>query len=536
MNINMAANQTDVVILYQDHDAIAGIIDPIIGLNISFKSLLANNHTLDLLEGLKPKVLLFAFNHIAAAIQYYVHYLEKLQNQHSHHYVVLLVTNKEAKQAFFTCESGLFDNYSIINPLNDHYRLPLIIMNSLSLVNERRNDGILQLMQEGDDELAICIDRGIELKQSLLKNIEKYQGELLSHEQLAASPEIKNIIKNVTEDIFSQLHQDLEQHMGGLIHNLLDVKKLHTVVNNKFKENLYTEKNLHSLNEKIENLVDLADITEENSITEQVGVVQKLLIGDKSELFTQVIADIFIEEKFQVFTAKDGKEVIEKATLIQPDAIIISYNLPLLNGLEVTKKLRKLSCCQNIPIIAFSSNTDKHLIKKWIPLGLNAYLVKPSSNDTIRSTVIYELNRPAVVLKSKHNGKSASIQWLPEYSVGDDVMDKHHQILFDVINEYFQIDSNDTAAVLDIFTKLSDYVEFHFKAEETLLRDKKYPNLEQHIGYHEVFLKKLSLIKSKLHQKDPDLADKIGMFLYKWLTKHILGADMAYKRFVEKKP
>jgi len=39
-----------------------------------------------------------------------------------------------------------------------------------------------------------------------------------------------------------------------------------------------------------------------------------------------------------------------------------------------------------------------------------------------------------------------------------------------------------------------------------------------------------------LYQKDPDLADKIGMFLYKWLTKHILGADMAYKRFVEKKP
>jgi len=525
----------DIVILYHERDTIDSVVESVVSLDVSFKSMLANEQTLTRLVKIKPKVVLFVLDHISQSIQYYVHYLEKLQDQQNTPYSVLLINNKEARRAFFACENGLFDNYAVINPLNERYRLKFIILKSLALINARRGDAVMKLMQEGEEELAICIDRGTQLKQSLAHRIQQCKEQLLDKTKVISSPaDNRYLIKTVTDDIFKQLHHDLNQHMGNFISNLIDVNKVQQLVNNKLQEKMCAEtQNVDALKKQLDHLADFDEISDSESINDK-EVQFKLLIGENSTLFAKVIADIFLDEGFLVTIAQDGREVIEKASKIKPDIIMLSYYLPKLNGIEVTEKLRTMAACKETPIIAFSSNKDKKLIKKWIPLGLSAYLVKPSSRSVIYSTVLYELTHPSPLLKTELGDmkQGMSIKWLPEYSVGDKVMDKHHQILFDIINEYFATDYHDNEAVRVIFSKLSDYVSFHFKAEEKLMLEKHYPKLEQHIRFHEVFLKKLVVIESKLGENDEDMSNKIGMFLYKWLTKHILGADMAYKSYV----
>ncbi len=58
---------------------------------------------------------------------------------------------------------------------------------------------------------------------------------------------------------------------------------------------------------------------------------------------------------YEVSVAKDGEEGIEKALSEQPDLILMDVVLPLLDGLEATRKLKSLPRTREIPVIAVSS-------------------------------------------------------------------------------------------------------------------------------------------------------------------------------------
>jgi hemerythrin-like metal-binding protein len=532
MHLNNPIVHPDVVVLYQDHDVIDTFLDPIIELNVSFKAIDISEKTLSLLTQIKPKVILFAFNHVNKAIEYYVHCLEHLNQQESSHYAVLMVSNREAQRAYLACENGLFDNFVVINPFNERYRINLIVLQALKLINERRDDVVKKLIQQGEDKLATCIEKGSQLKQQLSDKLTQYKLEL----EQAAQQENKlkeeaSLIKLLTEQIFNQLRTEFAKQMDGMTKQLGDIDAIQKSVIKQLTPKSDTLDDF--LSETEDHL--MPDSTEEISEEIENSHNQKfsILIAESSVLFSKVVADIFRDENFKVYVTQDGIETLSLAAKHKPDAIIISYDLYKLNGIEVTKRLRNSNYAKNTPIIALSNITEKKLIRRWIPQGLNAYLVKPSTNNTILSTVMHELTHPSTFLHASNQTDDIHIAWHPEYTVGNKKMDEHHQQLFCIINEYFHTDYTNSEALHSIFTKLFDYVKFHFIAEEQLLADNLYPKLEQHKHYHAVFLDKLQLLKNKLDERNIDVINKIGMFLYKWLTKHILNADMAYKHFFD---
>ena len=126
------------------------------------------------------------------------------------------------------------------------------------------------------------------------------------------------------------------------------------------------------------------------------------------------------------------------------------------------------------------------------------------------------------------------LEWKPEYSVGDETLDRQHQGLIRLINKLSE-ETGTTSMVGWVFEELKAYTHEHFTAEEQRLKAAGYPDLAEHKKEHRAFEQWLSAVRQTYAMgASADLmAGSINAFLRNWLINHILSSDMAYRPFVE---
>jgi two-component system response regulator len=87
----------------------------------------------------------------------------------------------------------------------------------------------------------------------------------------------------------------------------------------------------------------------------------------------------------------------------RPKVVLLDVNLPMVNGLEVLRRIRGDLRTQTIPVVMFTSSGDESDIIESYQLGVNSYVVKPGKfeqfNETVREIGIYWLliNQPPPV-------------------------------------------------------------------------------------------------------------------------------------------
>jgi hemerythrin-like metal-binding protein len=134
---------------------------------------------------------------------------------------------------------------------------------------------------------------------------------------------------------------------------------------------------------------------------------------------------------------------------------------------------------------------------------------------------------PASGLKALINGSFAVFEWKESYTVGDARMDAQHKGLIALINQL-----GDKAQVDDALRKLDRYVAEHFRAEERLLEESGYPDVEKHKEQHAVFE---AWLENKRKEFDAGKGSEsahldIQGYLKIWLVNHILFTDKAYSK------
>jgi hemerythrin len=125
------------------------------------------------------------------------------------------------------------------------------------------------------------------------------------------------------------------------------------------------------------------------------------------------------------------------------------------------------------------------------------------------------------------------IVWSNELSLGIPEIDSQHKMIIEQINILIEnLDRSDRASLnQEIIKNLDKYSEEHFVTEEKYLRDRNYPNLENHLKVHEAF--KMNTVQSaiKVMKGHADVPEETIQFLKKWWTSHILKTDMEYRNF-----
>ena len=122
-----------------------------------------------------------------------------------------------------------------------------------------------------------------------------------------------------------------------------------------------------------------------------------MLDHENTELTVLVVED-FADNRFmmrrllemsgyRVIEAVDGREAVEIAGRERPDLILMDLSLPVLNGLDATRRIRELDGLARVPIIAVSAHDTNDFHADALAVGCNEYVTKPIDFDELEATL-----------------------------------------------------------------------------------------------------------------------------------------------------
>jgi len=128
------------------------------------------------------------------------------------------------------------------------------------------------------------------------------------------------------------------------------------------------------------------------------------------------------------------------------------------------------------------------------------------------------------------------IQWNNSFLVGHKLVDFDHMTLVNITNELFhRVDQGfDDEEIAQTISCLIDYVEKHFEREEDLFINSDYPDTEKHLAMHKDITKTVKDIAT-IYKNEPSAINinEVMEFLKKWLTNHIMKADVGYVDYLK---
>lgn len=106
---------------------------------------------------------------------------------------------------------------------------------------------------------------------------------------------------------------------------------------------------------------------------------ETILIVDDEEDIIELIKYNLKNEGYDILTAQTGEQAIRIARHSRPDLIVLDLMLPGIDGLDVTKHLKKEDPTRDIPIVMLSAKGEESDIVAGLELGANDYISKPFS-------------------------------------------------------------------------------------------------------------------------------------------------------------
>jgi len=129
-------------------------------------------------------------------------------------------------------------------------------------------------------------------------------------------------------------------------------------------------------------------------------------------------------------------------------------------------------------------------------------------------------------------------KWDDSYKTGHKIVDTQHQELFRMVNELHDaIVANKSKQILQpTLEKLAKYTIEHFRSEETLMTEVKYPAINPHKRKHDELTKQVKELIEKYQTGKAVLSMTLSNFLADWLRHHIKEDDMALIKYVQAHP
>lgn len=120
----------------------------------------------------------------------------------------------------------------------------------------------------------------------------------------------------------------------------------------------------------------------------------KILIADDSKTILKMINKYLTDANHEVTKAEDGREALEIFKNQQGafDIIITDINMPNLNGMELSEKIRTGEINSQIPIIVLSTEESDKIKEEGKKVGVSAWIVKPPKEELLLKAVNHFLS------------------------------------------------------------------------------------------------------------------------------------------------
>lgn len=113
--------------------------------------------------------------------------------------------------------------------------------------------------------------------------------------------------------------------------------------------------------------------------------MKRCLIVDDSRVVRKVAGRIIRDLKFEIAEAGDGAQALDHCREQMPEAVLLDWNMPVMNGLDFLRALRRVEG-GDAPVVVFcSTENDAQHIGEAIRSGANDFIMKPFDADIIES-------------------------------------------------------------------------------------------------------------------------------------------------------
>lgn len=113
--------------------------------------------------------------------------------------------------------------------------------------------------------------------------------------------------------------------------------------------------------------------------------MKSCLVVDDSRVVRKVARRILEELNFACVEAEDGRQAMEACAQKMPDAILLDWNMPVMNGIEFLRRLRKMTHGTDPKVVFCTTECDLDHIQEALTAGADEYIMKPFDSDIIQT-------------------------------------------------------------------------------------------------------------------------------------------------------
>jgi CheY-like chemotaxis protein len=115
--------------------------------------------------------------------------------------------------------------------------------------------------------------------------------------------------------------------------------------------------------------------------------LQRVLVVDDDDVIRQLISVNLELEGFEVHTAVDGQDCLDRVKDVRPTVVTLDIMMPRMDGWEAAARLRADPDTANIKVVLLSARAQEADLRRGDRIGVDAYLTKPFDPDVLVETV-----------------------------------------------------------------------------------------------------------------------------------------------------
>ncbi|TML37145.1 MAG: response regulator [Actinobacteria bacterium] len=118
-----------------------------------------------------------------------------------------------------------------------------------------------------------------------------------------------------------------------------------------------------------------------------------VLVADDDEDVLQLVAAVLEEEGYEIETARDGLEALDRLSTRRPDLALLDVRMPGVDGVELSRRIRRNPRTRDVPVILLSALVHAKYVARGFAAGATDYIRKPFSPNELIARVGATLDR-----------------------------------------------------------------------------------------------------------------------------------------------
>jgi len=325
----------------------------------------------------QPDILVLGFSNLEASERYYLGLYRLCADIHKKpHRTIVLCTKEEVQRAYTCCRDGLFDDYVLFWPITqDTPRLLMAVHHASFALNAKTRNGPTA------SDFAGPARRLAELK------------DVLEQKMLQGGEHIDKTGHAINQ-VEQEVHESLERFSEQCIQSELPKGNAAKAKNelDHLKKG-YIQESFAKASDSVPPLKQWVDELKQEcaphlecaeSLSAMAHQLSKLiLVVDDDAFQRKVIGQILEAGKYRIALAASGEEAIKTLEKERPAVILMDFEMPGMNGIEVILQIKSIAKYSDIPIIMLTARSDKDVLNASAMAGVIDFIAKPCKRDML---------------------------------------------------------------------------------------------------------------------------------------------------------